>query len=74
MATYHLYRWLVHRYPSKAHATVTLHGRGGVFRPVRQWERLEVPLLPTDEPGTKGDKAIVRRAMDKSADRWTGRP
>jgi hypothetical protein len=82
MATYRLYRWLIHRHAGTGnhpgYADVTLHGRGweGVFfiRQIRHWERLRVELLPTDGRGSKADKEIVKRAMAQSADKWKGRP
>ncbi len=82
MAAYRLQRWIVGHYSATAthpaYADATLDGarsRGFIWRhSVPHCAQVRVLLLPTDTADAKGSKAIVRRAMAQSAERWRGKP
>jgi hypothetical protein len=82
MATYRLQRWSVGHYAATAqqpaYAEVVLHGtRAHGFlrrRAVPYAEALRLVRLPSDTTDAKGSRALVRRAMAQSADRWRGKP
>jgi hypothetical protein len=82
MAAYRLQRWSVGHYAATevypAYAVVTLDGTRahGFLRrhTVQHCDQLRVNLLPTDTASAQGSKALVKRAMSQSADRWKGKP
>ncbi len=81
MATRTLTRWHVTRFAATklhpAYAYVQLHGRephglfGSKYSLVS--ESFRINLEPSDKGDHKANQALVRRAMQMSSNRWTGR-
>jgi hypothetical protein len=81
MATRTLTRWHVSRFPAAAnhgpYAYVQLHGKeshgllGGKYSLVS--EAFRVPLEPGAKDDHKANQALVKKAMEMSSNKWTGR-